>query len=63
MSTAEVPRKRKMNNVFIFMGDFKLHATEHISLHGSHSSPCLLLSSFFGLHEACFAIGMALGLI
>jgi hypothetical protein len=38
LSTAEVPQEKKMDNVFIFMGDFKLHAIEHISLNGSHSS-------------------------
>lgn len=43
-----------MNNVFIFMGDFKLHAIEHICLNGSHSSQCLLPSPFFELHEDCF---------
>lgn len=54
MSTAEVPREKKMDNVFIFVGDFKLHAIEHISLNGSPSSQRLLLSSFFGPHEAFF---------
>lgn len=42
MSTAEVPREKKMNNVFIFMDDFKLYAIEHISLNGSHT------------HSVCF---------
>ena len=54
MSTAEVPREKKMDNVFIFMGDFKLHAIEHISLNGSFSSQLLLLFSVFGLHEGFF---------
>lgn len=39
------------------MGNLKLHAIEHISLSESHSSRCLLLSSFFGLHEAFFCCG------
>lgn len=63
MSTAEVPREKKMDNVFIFMGNFKLHAIEHISLNSSPNSQRLLLSSFFGLHEAFFALGMAFSLI
>ena len=47
MSTAEVPREKKMDNVLIFMGDFKLHAVEHISLNGSSSSQLLLLFSLW----------------
>jgi len=54
MSTAGVPREKKIDNVFIFMGDFKLHAIEHISLNGSHSSQRLFLPFFFGLHEVFF---------
>lgn len=54
MSTAVVPREKKVDNIFIFMGDFKLRAIEHIPLNGSPSLQCLLLSFSFGLHEAFF---------
>lgn len=54
MSAAEVPKEEKMDNVFIFIGDFKLRAIEHIFL----SSPAqhLLTSYFFGLHEDFFVL-------
>lgn len=45
-----------MDNVFIFMGDFKLRAIEHIFLNVTQSSSAqhLLPSYSFGLHEEFF---------
>lgn len=56
MSAAEVPKEEKMDNVFIFMGDFKLRAIEHVFLNVTQSSSAqhLLPSDSFGLHEDFF---------
>lgn len=62
MSTAEVPKEEKMDNVFIFMGDFKLHTIEQIFLNATHSSSAqhFLPSYFFGLHGDFFPFRNAL---
>lgn len=54
MSAAEVPKEEKMDNVFLFMGDFKLRAIEHVFL--SSSAQHLLPSYFFELHEDFFVL-------
>lgn len=53
-----------MNNVFIFMGDFKLSAIEYISLNGSQSLQVLLLSFLWATQSLfCSSYGFWLDLI